>query len=141
MNAPSGKYETAESRWEGIGPYYAMFPVKFADHVVQKYTSSGATILDPFAGRGTAIFSAATKDRIGMGVELNPVGWVYSQAKLHPAGKSDVIERIKEIGRLATRRTSEPSLPLFFSWCFSHEVQQFLLAARKHLDWRRNRVD
>ncbi len=141
MNAPSGKYETAESRWEGIGPYYAMFPVKFADHVVQKYTSSGATILDPFAGRGTAIFSAATKDRIGMGVELNPVGWVYSQAKLHPAGKSDVIERVKEIGRLATRRTSEPSLPLFFSWCFSHEVQQFLLTARKHLDWRRNRVD
>src|SRR5206468_9414868 len=87
-------YATAESRWAGVGPYYAMFPVEFSDHVVQKYTSAGATILDPFAGRGTAIFSAATKDRIGMGVELNPVGWVYSQAKLNAASKHDVIERL-----------------------------------------------
>ena len=96
-------------------------------------------MLDPFAGRGTAIFSAATKGRNGMGVELNPVGWVYSQAKLMLPRKDDVIERIREIGRLAARRTSKPRLPVFFSWCFSHPVQQFLLTARKHLDWRQNR--
>jgi hypothetical protein len=141
MGKPSGKYETAESRWAGVGPYYAMFPVEFADHVVKKYTSSGATVLDPFAGRGTAIFSAATKGRNGIGIELNPVGWVYSQAKLHAAGKDDVVERLREIGKLATRRKSKPQLPVFFSWCYSPSVQQFLLAARKHLLWRHNRVD
>ncbi len=137
----SGKYGTAESRWAGVGPYYAMFPAEFADRVVQKYTSSGETILDPFAGRGTAIFSAATKGRNGMGVELNPVGWVYSQAKLHPAAQDDVLERVREIGRLADRHRSKPRLPHFFSWCFSRTVQQFLVTARKHLQWRHNRVD
>lgn len=141
MGDPSGKYETAESRWAGVGPYYAMFPVEFADHVVEKYTSSGATILDPFAGRGTAIFSAATRGRSGIGVELNPVGWVYSQAKLHPAAKEDVIDRVKEIGRLAAQRRSTPHLPVFFSWCFSKPIQQFLLTARKYLEWRHSRVD
>ena len=141
MGDSSGKYETAVSRWAGVGPYYAMFPVEFADHVVQKYTSTGATILDPFAGRGTSIFSAATKDRIGMGVELNPVGWVYSQAKLHAAPKDDVIERLNEIGRLAARRMAKPRLPVFFSWCFSRPVQRFLMTARKHLNWRQCRVD
>ncbi len=132
---------TAESRWAGVGPYYAMFPIDFANHVVQKYTSVGETILDPFAGRGTAIFSAATNRRNGMGVELNPVGWVYAQAKLHPASKDDVIERLREIGRLANRRQSKPRLPIFFSWCFSPAVQQFLLTARKYLNWRQNKVD
>lgn len=141
MGDSSGKYDTAESRWAGVGPYYAMFPVEFSDHVVEKYTSVGATILDPFAGRGTAIFSAATKARNGMGVELNPVGWVYSQAKLNAAPKDDVIERLKEIARLAHRRTANPRLPIFFSWSFSQPVQQFLLTARKHLNWRQCRVD
>ncbi|MFL5245447.1 MAG: DNA methyltransferase [Gemmataceae bacterium] len=141
MGASSGKYETAESRWAGVGPYYAMFPVEFADHVVMKYTTSGETVLDPFAGRGTTIFSAATKMRNGMGVELNPVGWVYSQAKLNPASKCDVIERVREVGRLAARRTSKPCLPVFFSWCFSPTVRQFLLTARKYLNWRQNKVD
>lgn len=141
MSGVSGKYDTAESRWAGIGPYYAMFPVDFADHVVEKYTSSGDAVLDPFAGRGTAVFSAATKDRIGLGVELNPVGWVYSQAKLHAASRDDVITRLKEIGRLADRRRSKPRLPVFFKWCFSEPVQKFLLTARKHLEWRHSHVD
>jgi hypothetical protein len=141
MSDISGKYGTAESRWAGVGPYYAMFPVEFADHVVETYTSPGATILDPFAGRGTTIFSAATKERSGMGVELNPVGWVYSQAKLHAGDKDEVLARLKEIGRLAGRRKAKPRLPAFFSWCFSVPVQRFLMTARKHLEWRHCHVD
>jgi hypothetical protein len=48
-----------------------------------------------------------------MGVELNPVGWVYSQAKLYTAAEEDVIERLCEIGRLADRRNAKPRLPIF----------------------------
>jgi hypothetical protein len=141
MSNDNGKYETAESRWAGVGPYYAMFPASFADHVICKYTSASETIIDPFAGRGTSIFSASTNGRVGMGVELNPVGWVYSQAKLHPAPEADVLERLREIGKLAARRKSQPRLPAFFSWCFSLPIRQFLVTARKHLEWRHNRID
>jgi len=141
MADSSGKYETATSRWAGIGPYYAMFPAEFADHVVTKYTDVGASVLDPFSGRGTSVFSAATNGRTGMGVELNPVGWVYSQAKLHPATQVDVTDRLREIGMLADRRRSVPDLPVFFSWCFSPRVQNFLFTARKHLEWRHSPAD
>jgi hypothetical protein len=141
MGDVSGKFETAERRWAGVGPYYAMFPVEFADHVICKYAPAGSTILDPFAGRGTSIYSAATKGRVGMGVELNPVGWVYSQAKLNAAAKGDVLDRLKEIGRLAVRRTAKPRLPLFFSHCYTQPVQRFLMTARKHLNWRHSRAD
>jgi DNA modification methylase len=68
-----------------IGPYYAMFPTRFADAVIKKHTLPGDTVLDPFAGRGTAIFSAAALGRRGFGVEISPVGWIYAKAKLGPA--------------------------------------------------------
>lgn len=141
MPDSTSKYDTAESRWAGVGPYYAMFPADFANRVIEKYSSVGDTVLDPFAGRGTAVFSAHSKGRTGIGVELNPVGWVYSQVKLRPAESDAVLDRLKHIGRLARRRTSPPGLPVFFDWCFSVPVQRFLLVARKHLDWRRNRAD
>jgi hypothetical protein len=137
-----GSYATAESRWAGVGPYYAMFPVEFADRVVRRYTAPGDIVLDPFAGRGTAIFSAATQKRVGIGIEVNPVGWVYMRAKLHPAPEAEVADRIEQISRRASRfRGAAAQLPIFFQHCFTPQVAEFLLAARAMLDWRRSNVD
>lgn len=135
-------FDTAAARWAGVGPYYAMFPVGFADRVVRRYTDPGDLVLDPFAGRGTAVFSAAANDRATVGIELNPVGWVYARTKLAPASKDDVAASIAEIGaRMGRFRQAADDLPEFFHVCFTRKVRQFLLAARKQLDWRRCRVD
>lgn len=87
-------YEQAASRWAGVGPYYAMFPVAFADEVVRTHTHPGEVVLDPFAGRGTAVFSAATQNRLAIGIEINPVGYVYARAKLSPATRNEVELRL-----------------------------------------------
>jgi len=135
-------YQTAADRWAGIGPYYAMFPVPFADAVVSEFTAPGDVILDPFAGRGTSIFSAAVQRRIGVGIELNPVGWVYARTKLGPAPREAVESRIHELGTYAERyRRAADRLPEFFKLCFAPRVRRFLLAAREHLDWRGNQTD
>ncbi len=135
-------FDTAAKRWAGVGPYYAMFPVAFADEVVSKYTEEKDTVLDPFAGRGTAIFSAAVNGRHGIGIELNPVGWVYARAKLSPASKDEVAERFEVLGRRAVRFADEArALPTFFHRCFNRNVRRFLVAARTDLDWRRNQID
>jgi hypothetical protein len=137
----AGKYATAAARWSGLGPYYAMFPTAFADRVVARYTSVGDTVLDPFAGRGTVVFSAAAQERVGIGIELNPVGWVYAQTKLRPASATAVNARLFELSRKAPHyREAARRLPPFFSWCYSSEVLLFLLAARA-LDWRAKVVD
>ncbi len=103
-------YQTGADRWAGIGPYYAMFPVAFADSVVSKFTQPGDVVLDPFAGRGTSVFSAAVQHRIGLGIELNPVGWVYARTKLNPAGREAVEDRILELGTRAE--------------CFGHAAEE-----------------
>jgi DNA methylase len=138
----AGKFKTAESRWSGVGPYYAMFPSTFCDRVVRTYSAEGDTVLDPFAGRGTALYSAATAGRHALGVELNPVGWIYSRTKLSPAERSHVEDRILQLQASAYRYSEAArTLPKFFNHCFSLEVRKFLLCARDLLNWRQNKID
>lgn len=137
--ADNGKtFSSAAKRWEGIGPYYAMFPIRFANAVIKEYTAAGDRVLDPFAGRGTAVFSAAVLGRRGFGVEINPVGWVYANAKVNPAPLEQVEERLQEIAnRTGNYAKQAQSMPRFFKECFSPAVLGFLIAAREGLDWRR----
>jgi hypothetical protein len=119
-----------------------MFPARFADHVIEKYTTRGDTVIDPFAGRGTALFSAAIRDRHALGVEINPVGWIYASTKLNPPSHGRIAERVRELGKLASRfRRQATKLPPFYARCFTPHVLSFLLAARSHLDWRGSVVD
>jgi hypothetical protein len=142
MARTSGKYASAADRWVGMGPYYAMFPSVFADQVVAHYSKAGDTILDPFAGRGTALFSAATAGRKALGIEVNPVGWVYSQTKLDTAPKDQVLSRIREIEARAVRyQKGAAGLPPFFQHCYAPAVRSFLVCARRLLDWQGNRID
>jgi DNA modification methylase len=133
---------TAESRWARFGPYYAMFPVDFAFNVVQKYSSKGDRILDPFAGRGSSIFAGAVLNRHALGVEINPVGWLYGTVKLNPASEGSVLERLGEIysKRHYYSRQAE-NMPEFYSYCFCPDVLRFLLSARRHLDWQYDKTD
>lgn len=144
MNKPNlaPKYGTAEARWAGVGPYYAMFPTSFADVVVQDYTQPGDAVLDPFAGRGTAVYSAAIQDRHATGIEINPVGYVYANAKLKPGDNAAVTRRLHELAEISPIFRDEANdLPPFFHHCFAPKVREFLVAARSTLNWRRSKTD
>jgi hypothetical protein len=136
-------YQNAVGRWAGVGPYYAMFPNEFAFDVISRFTRQNDWVLDPFAGRFSSIYAATSQQRNGVGIEINPVGWVYGQSKLHPAPQQDVENRLQEICHRArffgTR--SRQKLPEFFSLCYAPQVLSFLLAARHDLDWENNSVD
>lgn len=130
------------ARWRGLGPYYAMFPYDFAAKVVKRHTKRNDIILDPFAGRGTAVFAAAANGRCGLGIEINPVGWIFGQTKISPAQQIRVERRLVELGAIAhSYQQQAAALPEFFHYCYSPDVLQFLLAARDLLKWKNNKVD
>lgn len=135
--------QSSVGRWSGIGPYYAMFPVPFAFHAIEKYTQPGDFVLDPFAGRASSIYAAAALGRTGCGIEINRVGWLYGKVKLNPAAKDDVENRIDSVARYARRIVTEEvaNLPEFFSHCYAPDTLRFLLAARRILQWKKNSVD
>lgn len=135
-------FSTAESRWARFGPYYAMFPLEFAFDVVNEFSQEGDYIIDPFAGRCSSIYAGGVLGRKSLGIEINPVGWLYGTVKLQPADKEDVVKRLNEIYRKRNyySKTVE-RMPEFFRMCYCDEVLKFLLAARKHLDWKESNVD
>jgi DNA methylase len=142
MTGMTRTFATAEARWAGVGPYYAMFPAHFADQAIRTYTENGDTVLDLFAGRGTSLYSAAVSGRHGLGIEINPVGWVYAATKLAPAQYARAASRVEEIGRLARRfQGAARSMPTFYQHCFCPAALSYLLAARKRLDWKGSSVD
>lgn len=135
-------FDTAEARWARFGPYYAMFPLEFAFEVVEKYSKPDDYIIDPFAGRCSSIYAGGVLGRNSLGIEINPVGWLYGTVKLKPANKEEVVDRLLEIysKRNYYNRAIE-KMPEFYRICYCDEVLKFLLSARTHLDWRNNSVD
>lgn len=135
-------FKTPESRWARFGPYYAMFPLDFAFEVVEQYSKEGDYIIDPFAGRCSSIYAGGVLGRHSLGIEINPVGWLYGTVKLQPADKAEVTDRLLEIHskRNYYNRAIE-RMPLFYRMCYCDEVLKFLLSARKHLNWKNNSID
>lgn len=141
MAAPT--MATAVGRWAGLGPYYAMFPTEFAFGVVEDLTGPGGAVLDPFAGRGASIYAAAASGRSGIGIEINPVGWLYGRVKLAPASKGRILNRLEQLGDIAV--SADVQLPEstrdFFTLCYSPTVLRFLTTCRDALRWRESKVD
>ena len=142
INLITKTHQNAESRWARFGPYYAMFPVEFAFDVVNEFSKKGDHIIDPFAGRGSSIYAGGILGRYSLGIEINPVGWLYGKVKLNPAQKDKVIFRLSEIySRRNCYSRQIEKMPEFFRMCFCDQVLKFLLAARNFLNWKTNNTD
>ena len=71
----------------------ATFRPELADRVIRLYSFVGETVLDPFAGTGTAVLAAEELGRHGLGFELHP-------------------EYVRAAGRRAVARLAQLSLEL-----------------------------
>jgi DNA modification methylase len=130
------------TRWAKFGPYYAMFPIDFAFNVVSKYSKKGDYIIDPFAGRFSSVYAGGVLGRHSVGIEINPLGWLYGKTKLNPAKKEKVQKRLLEIYELKDKyKTEAKNASEFFQLCFCNEVLKFLFSSRANLNWRRNKTD
>lgn len=135
-------YGNSISRWLRFGPYYAMFPMEFAFEVIEKYSNPGDYIIDPFFGRGTSIVAASVLGRKSLGIEINPLGWLYTKTKLQPASEQNVIDRLKEVNDYSFRYKNElKKQSQFFRLCFCDDVLKFLISARENLNWKTSKID
>lgn len=136
-------HKTAVGRWAGLGPYYAMFPTDFAFQVIEEFLRPGDAVFDPFAGRASSVYAASMLKREAVGIEINPVGWLYGKVKLNPSSKNRVVTRLKEMGDIADsqQHSSLEGMHEFFYCCYAPRVLNFLLYARDLLKWRESNVD
>lgn len=133
----------AQRRWARVGPYYAMFPMAYVEDVIRRHTLPGDAVLDPFAGRFSTTAVASYSGRVGCGIEINPLGWLYGRVKLNPAQRcGDVLRRVRDMQDASVRYASDARcLDEFFRMCYCTKVRRFLLACRNLLKWRTSPVD
>jgi hypothetical protein len=132
---------TAMARWSTLGPYYAMFPVSFVRATIEDFCPVGGAVLDPFCGRGTVPYVARVTGRPSLGIDLNPVGYVFSAVKVDPEPTFDrVTFRLAQIAK-AVRTVDRVAANDFQRLAWAPRVLGFLNAARRVLDWRSDRLD
>ena len=118
-----------------------MFPPSFAQDAVAHLTRAGEPVLDPCCGRGNGPFTAALMGSPTVAIDINPVAWIFSAAKLQPAPDPEkVVARLNEVGH-AIRAKDKRSRSAFETMVWAPEIRAFLKAARRELDWRESKID
>lgn len=132
---------TAIGRWSTLGPYYAMFPVDFARRTVETFCRSRGAVLDPFCGRGTVPYVSMVTGRASLGVDVNPVAYLFAKAKTDPEPHVELLlERIKDVAAATTWSDRVPENE-FQKWAWCSDALGFLRAARRLLNWQKSRID
>ena len=141
VKEPPWARDTAAFRWYGFGRYYAMFPASFAYDAVRGLTDCGDLVLDPFCGRGNGPFTAGVLGRPSVGVDINPVAWIFASVKLEPEmDEGRLLRRLDDVAR-SCRSGDRKSRSRFETMAWSPDVRAFLRAARRELDWRHSVTD
>jgi len=106
----------AQGGWEGFFPYYAGFPVSFAQSLLSSAKlPDKAVVLDPWNGSGTTTYVSSLLGLSSQGLDLNPVMVIVAKARLLPPTEADSIRPLGlEIVRAAANDSDQldPADPL-----------------------------
>ena len=98
-------------------------------------------MLDPFCGRGNGPFVATVSGRPSLGVDINPLAWLFTSVKMHPEPRpSRVVDRLDELGR-AQRPSDMRARSDFENMAWAPAVRSILRVARRELDWKNSIAD
>lgn len=79
-------------------PYRACFkPPQLPKFFIERYSSPGDTVFDPFSGRGTTAVEAALLLRTPISNDTNPLSEILTRPRLEPPGLDEVARRLSSI--------------------------------------------
>ena len=77
--------------------YRACFKPQLPRFFIERLTSHGDAVYDPFLGRGTTVIEAALLGRVPVGTDINPLSEILVAPRLDPPPLAAVSERLKEL--------------------------------------------
>lgn len=77
--------------------YRACFKPQLPRFFIERLTSPGDLVYDPFMGRGTTLLEAALLGRRAAGCDINPLARLLVSPRLNPPVQADVVARLGEL--------------------------------------------
>jgi hypothetical protein len=108
--------------------YRACFKPQLPRFFIQRLTSPGDRVYDPFMGRGTTLIESALLGRNPVGCDVNPLSIVLTHPRLHPPALEDIRARLGTID-LADAGEQPDDLLAFYH----PETLRHISALRKYL--------
>lgn len=120
--------------------YLAMFPPGIPRYFIEQFTEPGDVVLDPFSGRGTAPLEACVSGRIGIGIDLSPLAYILTAAKVDPPDLDSALKRINDL-RLHYKRPHLDGVPDEIKMLFDGRLTLPQIVYLRNELSHRNRVD
>lgn len=77
--------------------YRACFKPQLPEFFIERLTTPGEGVLDPFMGRGTTPVQAALMGRRPMGNDVNPISVLLTRPRLAPPPLAAVVRRLQDV--------------------------------------------
>lgn len=77
--------------------YRACFKPQLPRFFIDRLTTEGDTVLDPFMGRGTTLIESVLSNRFALGCDINPLSKVMCGPRLNPPGQARIAARLNEL--------------------------------------------
>lgn len=77
--------------------YRACFKPQLPRFFIERLTTSGEVVYDPFMGRGTTLIEAALLGRVPHGCDINPLSQVFGGGRLSPPIVGEITDRLNSI--------------------------------------------
>ena len=74
--------------------YRACFKPQLPRFFIERLTTPGDAVYDPFAGRGTTLIESALLSRVPIGCDVNPLSAILTLPRLNPPTIDQVVDRL-----------------------------------------------
>jgi hypothetical protein len=93
--------------------YRACFKPQLPDFFIERLTSIGDTVYDPFMGRGTTPVQAALRGRVAVGNDVNPLSVLLTRPRIFPPTLPDIKERLDNLDLTSSNLVHEELLVFY----------------------------
>lgn len=101
----------------GIHKFPAKFFPELPRYLIRKYSLIGNTVLDPMCGSGTVVLETLLNNRIGVGIDIDPIARLITKVKTTPIDPEILNPAAKDLIAQITERNTDseyvPSIPEF----------------------------
>jgi hypothetical protein len=108
--------------------YRACFKPQLPRFFIERLTSPGDIVYDPFMGRGTTLVEAALMGRGACGCDVNPLSRVLGEPRLNPPSMEEITRAIADVDFADADELPDDLLVFYHP-----ETLRQLCALRKHL--------